>query len=262
MIRECFRQFQGIGPKTAEVLSREGFASWDDCLIREEEMPFNGKRRNKLIDEIRKSQLAYDSHDIEYFTASFPTAEQWRILGNYFDRATFIDVETTGLSRHSCHASVIAAFHKGEMHSFVYGENLDDFLLLVDDAGLLVTFNGNCFDIPFLEKTFNIPSIGRAHLDLRWIAWHSGYRGGLKSIERQLGIRRPPHIDGIDGFEAVDLFFQWQRGDASSRDRLIRYCRADVCSTYLIAERILRECGCRIMPSNPDELFAKTIRID
>jgi uncharacterized protein YprB with RNaseH-like and TPR domain len=233
--------------------------SWDDCLTREEDIPFNGKRRKRLIDDIQKSLIALDSHHIDYFTAAFPAAEHWRILGNYFDRAAFIDVETTGLSRHSCHASVIAAFHKGQMHSFVYGENLDDFLLLVDDAGLLVTFNGNCFDIPFLERTFNLPKIGRPHVDLRWIAWHEGYRGGLKSIERQLGIRRPPHIEGIDGFEAVDLFFQWQRGDASSRHRLVSYCRADVCSTYLIAERILVEHGCRMTQTEPDDLFSRFI---
>lgn len=259
MIRECFRHCQGIGPKTAEVLNQKGFVTWDDCLTRVEEIPFNGKRRKKLINDIQRSRLALDSHDIDYFTASFPTAEHWRILENYFDRATFIDVETTGLSRHSCHVSVITAFHRDEMHSFMYGENLDDFLLLVDDAGLLVTFNGNCFDIPFLEKTFNIPSIGCAHIDLRWIAWHRGYRGGLKAIERKLGIYRPPHIDGIDGYEAVDLFFQWQRGDASSRKRLISYCRADVCSTYLIAERILREYGCRIMKTNPDDVFSRFV---
>lgn len=262
MIRECFRHFQGIGPKTAEALNQKGFLSWDDCITRKEEIPFNGKRRKTLIDDIQKSKRALDSDDIDYFAASFPTAEHWRILGNYFDRAAFIDVETTGLSRHSCHASVIAALYRGEMHSFVFGENLDDFLLLADDAELLVTFNGNCFDIPFLEKTFNLPKIGRAHVDLRWIAWHRGYRGGLKSIERQLGIRRPPHIDGIDGFEAVDLFFQWQRGDASSRDRLISYCRADVCSTYLIAEKILKEYGCRMISSNHEELFTRLIQAD
>jgi hypothetical protein len=262
LIQECFRHFQGIGPKTAAALNENGFVSWDDCLTREEAIPFNGKRRNKLIEDIRKSRCALDSDDIDYFTASFPTAEHWRILGNYFPAATFIDLETTGLSRHCCHASVIAAFHRGEMYSFVYGENLDDFLLLADAAELLVTFNGNSFDIPFLEKTFNIPSIGCAHVDLRWIAWHRGYRGGLKSIERQLGIRRPPHIDGIDGFEAVDLFFQWQRGDASSRDRLISYCKADVCSTYLIAERILRQSGCQIMHTDPDDLFSRFVRAD
>ncbi|OHD64175.1 MAG: hypothetical protein A2176_00860 [Spirochaetes bacterium RBG_13_51_14] len=248
-----------MGPFREAVLRERGFVSWDDCLTRDGEIPFNGKRRKAFLDEIRKSIQARDDRNIDYFTSTFPTAEHWRILGSYFGDATFIDVETTGLSWHYSHASVIAAYHRGALFTFVYGENIDDFLSLADEARLLVTFNGTCFDIPFLEKTFNIPSIGRPHVDLRWVAWHHGYRGGLKSIERRMGIRRPPSIDGIDGIEAVDLFFQWQRGDASSRDRLVSYCSADVLSTYLVAERLLHRSGCVISQSNPDDFFAARV---
>ena len=42
MIQECFRHVRGIGPKTASLLNERGFASWDDCLGREQELPFNG----------------------------------------------------------------------------------------------------------------------------------------------------------------------------------------------------------------------------
>ena len=113
MIRGCFRHCTGIGPKTAEVLCGCGFTSWDDCISKEDELPFKGKRRKRFIDEIRKSDGALDSHDLRYFTAAFPAAEQWRILNDYFSSAVFIDVETTGLSRYSCHVSVIAAYHRG-----------------------------------------------------------------------------------------------------------------------------------------------------
>ncbi|HOT43702.1 MAG TPA: ribonuclease H-like domain-containing protein [Spirochaetota bacterium] len=255
MIRGCFRHVPGIGPRTELVLNESGIVNWDDCIAKQDLIPFNGIRRKKLIDNIRKSIGFLESGDIGFFTASFPTSEQWRILAEYLHSATFIDVETTGLSWNYCHASVISAFHRGNVHSFVHGENLDDFLSLADESELLVTFNGNCFDIPFIERTFNILSLGCPHVDLRWIAWHRGYRGGLKSIEKQLDIRRPPQIEGIDGFEAVDLYYRWQQGDLSSRELLIRYCEADVLATYLVAERILESIGCEIRLTPPESAF-------
>ncbi len=257
MIRGCFRHLTGIGPRTAEALSGCGFATWEDCMANENTLPFNGKRRKRFLAEVSESASALGANDIRYFTSSFPAAEQWRILNDYFGAAAFIDVETTGLSRNSCHASVIAAYYRGELHSFVYGENLDDFLSFADGADLIVTFNGSSFDIPFIEKTFNIPSLDRPHVDLRWVAWHRGFRGGLKSIERQMGIRRPSRIEGIDGFEAVDLFYKWQAGDREARESLITYCEADVIATSLVAERLLAMNNAGRGVSDPAEAFQK-----
>ncbi len=255
MIQECFRHVRGIGPKTSAVLKESGFRSWEDCFNRTEELPFNGDRRRRFIRELEQCASALHNGEIEYLISAFPPSEHWRILAHYFKEAAFVDVETTGLSWHYCHASVIVVFHGGAVRSFNYGENLDEFLDLVEHAGLLVTFNGNCFDIPFLEKTFNIPEITCPHIDLRWIAWHRGYRGGLKQIERDIGIRRPACVEGIDGFEAVDLFYRWQGGDLGARQTLIRYCAADVLSTYLVAERLLAEHGCSVASSDQAGLF-------
>ncbi len=255
MISGCFRHIRGIGPKTEAALYGKGLHSWLDCLAREDDIPFNGTRRASFLDDIRTSLAAAGSRDIGYFTTLFPTSEQWRILADYFDCATFIDVETTGLSWHRGHASVIVAMHRGILHSFVYGENLDDFLDCAEEADLLVTFNGNSFDIPFLEKTFHVPSLCRAHLDIRWMAWHQGHRGGLKSIERNMGIRRPPEIDGIDGLEAVELFYRWRQGEQGAREKLIGYCQGDVIATRLVAERLLAGAGHSIQLSDPAVLF-------
>lgn len=255
MIGGCFRHIRGIGSKTDAALRGRGFTSWHECLSREGEIPFNGRRRAAFIASVRSSLDALGAGHIDYFTESFPTSEHWRILADFFDCATFIDVETTGISWHASQVSVIAAHHRGKLHSFVQGENLDDFLDCADEAELVVTFNGNSFDIPFLERAFHVPTLCRAHVDLRWIAWHLGYRGGLKAIERQMGIRRPSHIEGIDGFEAVELYYRWLQGDGASRKTLIRYCMGDVISTRLVAERLLILAGCDKGASNPDDLF-------
>jgi len=150
---------------------------------------------------------------------------------------------------------VIAAYHRQKLHTFIYEENLDDFLQLVDQSSLLVAFNGNSFDIPFLENSFNIPTIGCPHIDLRWIFYHQGYRGGLKMIEKQLGIRRPASVLNVDGYEAVLLFDRWQSGDSSARIKLIRYCQTDVLATYLTAGRLLQKIGFNYSLPTAAELF-------
>lgn len=245
-----------MGPKTIASLNAAGIESWFDCLNRHEAIPFNGRRRRLFLEEVQKSILALEQENIAFFTEVFPPSEQWRVLAQFLHRAAFVDIETTGLSYQYAHISVIAACRGNSLHTFVYGENLDEFLSFADECDLIVTFNGSSFDLPFMERSFCIPDLGVPHLDLRWIAYHMGYRGGLKALERRMGIRRPARVMGIDGFEAVALFRRWQAGDAAARDLLVSYCAADTIAARLLAERILSAAHCDVALSEPEELFA------
>jgi len=257
LITECFTHCPGVGPETDIRLREKGFSSWDDCFERIEQLPLGLKRRGDFLELLKKSREAKDKKDIEFFVKHYPSREQWRVMAEFFDDVTFFDIETTGLSWYDSHASVISVLHEKQIFTFRYGENLDDFLSLVDEARLLVTFNGNCFDIPFLEKTFNVPSLGVPHVDLRWVAYYRGYRGGLKYIEEVMGIRRPESVEGIDGFEAVDLYYRWQAGDLKAGRDLVRYCTVDTLTTCLVSQRLLRENGYDCKVDEPDDYFCK-----
>jgi len=52
-----------------------------------------------------------------------------------------------------------------------------------------------------------------AHIDLRFLLKKLGYAGGLKRIDKELGINRGADIDGIDGFEAVRLWNEYRWGN-------------------------------------------------
>ena len=262
MIDRCFLHFSGVGPRTAERLNMLGYSSWEDCLKNPGELPFGSGRRERFISSVRESRDALERWDLEYLVSRYPVREQWRILGARFSRATFFDIETTGLSISYDHPTVIAAYHRGELLHFTHGRDLDRFLDVIEDSELLVSFNGSSFDVPFLERTFSLPGMGVPHIDLRWVAYHAGYRGGLKKIERDLGIRRPARVADIDGLEAVALYYRWQGGDISAGRRLIAYCRADVVSSYLAAALIIRERGMEAPPGDPGELFARAMEFE
>lgn len=259
MIQGCFNHVYGIGPVTETRLRALGFLTWQDCIDNEKDIPFNSSRRKHFIDSLKHSQEVYEGNDIRELVRLMPVKEHWRILAEYFDRAAFFDIETTGLSWYSSHISVISALYQNEMYTCVYNRNLDDFLLLMEDVDLLVTFNGTCFDLPFVERTFNIPGIDTAHIDLRWVAYYQGFRGGLKGIERALEITRPEEIGDIDGFEAVDLYYQWQSGNSEAGDRLVKYCGCDTVCTCLVAEALLKRYGFIVNAGSSRDLFNKAM---
>lgn len=255
MINQTFVHCSGIGPKTEQKLKDIGFNTWQDCINNASGLPFQEKKREEFVDQLICSQKALDDSDIEYLVSALPSKEHWRLLGTYFDKTTFFDIETTGLSSYDSLITVIVAFKDNQLYTFLFQENLDDFLNLVEESELLVAFNGNSFDIPFIENAFNIPEIGCPFIDLRWICYHEGYKGGLKSIEKEFYIKRPQNIESIDGFEAVSLFFDWQNGDTQAKEKLIKYCQADVLASYLVAQQLTVDMGFRLNFKSQENLF-------
>ena len=101
--------------------------------------------------------------------------------------------------------SDLGFLYNGELlRYYVHGRNLDRFKSDIMKYKVLVTYNGKCFDIPVINRYFNI-RVGRAHIDLRYVLSSLGYKGALKGCEKKLGLRRDG-LDGVDGFFAVLLW--------------------------------------------------------
>jgi uncharacterized protein YprB with RNaseH-like and TPR domain len=107
-------------------------------------------------------------------------------------------------------------------------DNLEKFQDELKKYLMIVTFNGRCFDLPFIRQKFPDMVINQYHADLRFIMADLGFHGGLKSIEKQRGIIRDEYLDGVDGFEAVRLWHKFKKGDKSSLETLKGYLTADV----------------------------------
>ena len=105
---------------------------------------------------------------------------------------------------------------------------------------MLVSFYGTRFDLPMLARTFDFTCLP-PHIDLMHEARAYGYTGGLKSIERSLGIRRTANEEG-DGEMAVRLWRSHaDEGDDSSLVRLLQYNARDVRSLVVLSRKILRQ---------------------
>ncbi len=237
MIDSAFLHFSGIGKKNRDRLLQAGIIDWESALLKTEQIPFKGEKKEKFLLEIENNLQAHKDQNIRFFTEKFHPLDKWRILSEYFERTSYFDIETDGIYNR---ITTISVYHKGKVYSFTKYKNLDDFLDILEDIDLIVSFNGASFDIPVVLQNFRIPSFPVPHVDLRWVCYHEGVRGGLKEIEKKLNILRPMDLQGADGMEAIRLWFQWiEWKDKQALIRLVRYCSADVLSLVKLTEKVL-----------------------
>ena len=82
--------------------------------------------------------------------------------------------------------------------------------------------------MPFIRGELSGADMDLFHVDLRFEMRKLGYMGGLKRIEKMLGIQRSEETQGMDGFEAVALWKRYERGDKGALKLLMDYNREDV----------------------------------
>ena len=175
--------------------------------------------------------------NIRFFIDKLSTADIWRLFSEFNDRAVYLDIETSGLYPGDDEITVIGLYDGRNVHTFVNGRNLAEFETIAASFDLLITFNGSCFDLPFIRRFFPGISLPEAHIDLRFLLKRLGFRGGLKYIEKEFGIPRNPEIEGMDGYEAVKLWQAHQWGDKDALDLLIKYNTADIINLKPLMEK-------------------------
>jgi uncharacterized protein YprB with RNaseH-like and TPR domain len=231
----------GFGPRKIADLRQRGLDSWPRLLDHHGDLPGLDETAPPWVKAVRVGCEALARADLTRLVTTFHRSDHWRILADFLPQATYLDIETSGDTRHP-DLTLIIALHRGHLHTFTAEQNLDAFLDLLDDLTLLVTFNGASFDVPQLENHFHLPLHDLAHIDLRWVCYHRNLRGGLKEIERAIGLQRPPDLVGMDGAEADWLWRQWKEsGRRGLLDRLTRYCAADVLGLEHLARWLIAD---------------------
>ena len=223
-LENSFLHAPGIGEKTEQKLWKDGVRHWDDFS---HNSVLGSTKHQKVESFLQTARKNLEVGNTKFFAKKLPNKEIWRLYRNFSDKATFFDIETTGLDQQRNKVTTVSVYRNGESRTYVRGQDLTAENLRQEffDSKIVVSFNGKRFDQPFLEHNFDL-NMETPHLDLMYACKRIGYSGGLKTIEKELGIDR--ELEDIDGREAVRLWKRYENeGDEDALRKLVRYNRYD-----------------------------------
>jgi len=155
----------------------------------------------------------------------------------------YLDIETTGLSRFYDYITVIGVYRcqgmNGEFIQLVGDEvTRGNLVTALRGVNTVYTYNGSRFDLPFIAASLGIDLAAEFdHHDLMYDCWDNNLYGGFKVVEQRLGIHR--RLRGIDGFEAVQLWWRYLKGgNQNALALLLEYNKEDVVNLKTLRERL------------------------
>jgi len=156
----------------------------------------------------------------------------------------YLDIETTGLSPNECMVTVVGMYicngEDAKVIQLVGREITRDSLLdALEGVNILHTYNGSRFDLPFIHGCIGI-DLNRMfpHQDIMFDCWKNNLYGGLKAVERQLGIER--RLKDMNGWEAVKLWWKYVDSfDLDALNTLLEYNKEDVVNLKAVKVKLL-----------------------
>lgn len=216
-------------------LWEQGCDSWLTFLDRPKEFEIGTADPERAIQVLEKSVIALQDRDHQFFWKALGTKEAWRAWPEFRDRILYLDIETDG-GRDGDAVTMIGLYDGTTFTALTQGNDLGNFPDILSEAGMIVTFFGLGFDVPMLQKAFPRVPFDQIHLDLCFALKRLGIRGGLKKIERQLGLARSDETDGLTGLDAIRLWREHLRGDTDALRILTEYNREDVVNLEHLAQ--------------------------
>jgi len=148
----------------------------------------------------------------------------------------YLDIETSYQQR----ITIVGIYREDKGTLQLVGRDVtsEAILAFLEGASLLLTYNGHRFDLPVIKDALG--------LDLRTLfpcrdlmhdCWRRKLKGGLKKVEKQLGIGRA--TEGVDGRMAMQLWAKYiEDDDEDALKLLLHYNREDI-ENLAVLRRIL-----------------------
>lgn len=244
MITNSFIFLERVGDKLEQNIWRNGIYDWGSFLKRSSIKGLSRRRKLHYDRKILNARKALYNFDSGYFLDILPQSEMWRLYDFFREDAVFLDIETTGLGKIHDDITVFGLYDGLNTKTMIKGINLDYISLRkeLQKYKLIVTFNGASFDLPFIGKRYPdlIPKM--PNFDVKSVTGRLGLKGGLKKIERDLGIKRGNVVDKFYGGDALTLWKMYRAtGDDYYLNLLVEYNEYDIINLKAVAEHCVKK---------------------
>ncbi|MEO0288098.1 MAG: ribonuclease H-like domain-containing protein [candidate division WOR-3 bacterium] len=224
MLTNTFVHIDGISYKKEEQLWKKGFKNWWDVVEKWNQLPFGEKKNIQILNEVKRSIDSFKNDDIKYFFKRLNHRDYWRVLTHYKSEIGYIDIETSFEGE----ITLVGLYVGGNFYVYKNGEDYLKLEKMFSIPSILVSFNGQTFDIPRIKKEFPFLSLPDFHFDLFRASKSVGWKGGLKKLEEKFMIERSKRVKNLTGYDAVLLWQEYKNGSKDSLNTLIEYNMFDV----------------------------------
>ena len=236
MLESTFIHIPGVGSEAEKSLWEQGCHSWGDLAQGLDRFSLGQAERSVVKRTLDKSVKSLAARDGSFFKKGLGLKDAWRAYPEFKDSCVYLDIETDG-GQSGNSITTIGVYDGVEFKCFVKGQNILDFPEYMQRFGMVVSFYVANFDLPMLEKRFTGLKFNQIHLDLCPTLRQIGITGGLKKIEKHLGISRGEDTDGMGGLDAIRLWNRYSNlGDDRALETLIAYNREDVVNLEYLSQ--------------------------
>jgi uncharacterized protein len=240
VLTRTFIHIPTVGPKRELGIWKAGITSWQEFLeLGQDLLPPAIYNLGRPV--IERSLEALEQPDgLSRLAGMIPRAEHWRFFPR-FAKAVYLDIETGGDPYDWGGITVVGLYDGADVTQFVAGQNLHEVDQAMAGYEVVVTFAGSSFDLPVMKGVFPRLMVPPVHIDLRWVLRRLGHQGGLKRIEKSLGLGRPDHVLDMDGMEAVNLWADHCAGEPKALATLLDYNACDIVNLEPLLNMAVRE---------------------
>ena len=236
MITSTFCHLPRIGEAREKSIWAQGVTDWSRFMDSSKVRGISHQKKPYYDRHLKRSMRALMDGNSSFFN-SIPSGERWRLWKEYREEACLLDIETN----YRNDITVLGISDGNETWQFVKGHNMDltKIQKMLSRFKLIVTFNGSSFDIPIIRRRMGAVIPGVPHIDLRHAAAKAGLHGGLKQIEKTLGISRPEAVEEVNGIQALQLWEAYRgTGKRAFLDLLLEYNAEDTLNLQPLADAV------------------------